>query len=72
MLYIFNGKVYVKPFENKIVEVSITKKGEDYDVKATKPPLELNGEQLKELISITIEDAYKFQSKEEKKKLLDK
>ena len=72
MLYIFKDKIYVKPFDNKIVEVSITKENGEYNVKAIKAPLELNDELMKQVSSITLEDAYKFQNKEETKKILNR
>lgn len=72
MLYIYNEKIYVKPFDNKIVEVTITKKGDEYDVKAIKSPLELNTEQLSKLASISLEEAYKHQNKEVKRNIIDK
>lgn len=71
MLYIFKNKIYVKPFDNKIVEVAITKRNNEYDVKAIKAPMELNDELLKEVANISLEEAYKFQNKEEKRKILD-
>ena len=72
MLYVFKQRIYVKPFDNKIVEVSVTKTGDEYDVKAIKSPLELNSKELKELASITLEEAYKLQNKESKRNILDK
>lgn len=63
MLYIFIDKIYIKPFDNKVVEVTITKNNEGYNVKPIKKPIELNDKQLKQLISITIEEAYKYQQK---------
>lgn len=63
MLYFFRDKIYVKPFDSKIVEVTVTKDENGYDVKALKAPLELTSSQLKELSSITLEDAYKYQNK---------
>lgn len=63
MLYIFIDKIYIKPFDNKVVEVTITKNSNGYNVKPIKKPIELNDKQLKQLISITIEEAYKYQQK---------
>ena len=60
MLYTYKGKVYVRPFMNKIVEVKI-EKNEDgtYDVKATKN--EIYDENItNKLTSISLEEAYKF------------
>ena len=72
MLYIYNGKIYVKPFDNKIVEVTIAKKGNEYDVKAIKEPIELNEQELKKVASISIEEAYKHQNREVKRTIIDK
>lgn len=72
MLYMFRDKIYVKPFDNKIVEVSITKKNNEYDVKAEKSPLELTSKELKELVSITLENAYKYLHKENRNIMLEK
>lgn len=72
MLYIFNEKVYVKPFDNKIVEVTIVKKGNEYDVKAVKEPIELNTMELKQLASISLEEAYKHQNKRAERSIIDK
>lgn len=60
MLYLFNEKVYVKPFSNMVVEVEITKKNDEYDVKATNKKIELNEEQKDALVPIELEEAYKY------------
>lgn len=60
MLYLFNEKVYVKPFSNMIVEVEITKKNDEYDVKATNKKIELNEEQKDALVAIELAEAYKY------------
>lgn len=75
MLYFYKDKVYVKPFENKIIEVEVKKDGNEYDVQATQRSVEINRNDLSELYSITIEEAYKIQnkngnSKENKKDIL--
>ena len=67
MLYEFNEKTYIKPFSNKLVEVEITKNGEEYDVKATKRILELTPKRKKEIVEITLKDAYEKKHKNEKK-----
>ena len=72
MLYIYNGKIYVKPFDNKIVEVTISKKGNEYDVKAIAEPIELNPMELKKIVNISLEEAYKHQNKGIKRDILDK
>lgn len=71
MLYVYNGKVYVRPFDNKLVEVKISKKGQEYDVKATEKTLEINDEIKSKLVSISLEDAYKMQNEKKDKFDLD-
>lgn len=66
MLYEYNGKIYVRPFSNKIVEVTIEKKGNEYNVKATEKSMELNQEIQKKMVEITLEEAYKKANKSEK------
>ena len=63
MLYEYNGKVYVKPFSNRIVEVEVSKKSGEYDVKATKKVIELTSEIKKKINEITLEQALKKQRK---------
>lgn len=60
MLYLFNEKVYVKPFSNTIVEVEITKNNDEYDVKATNRKMEMNTIQKDSLVPIELEEAYKY------------
>lgn len=56
MLYVSNGKVYLR-VSNKYKEVKITKKGEnDYTVKADKKSYEES--ELKPLTEITLKQAY--------------
>lgn len=69
MLYIFDGKIYVKPFENKVVEVKVSKKGNEYDVKATGTPVELKPQEMQKLSSISLEEAFKIQGKQETRTL---
>ena len=63
MLYLFHDKIYIKPFSTSIVEVKVDKDKNGYDVKPLKSPLEVTPEQLKELVDITIDEAYKYQTK---------
>lgn len=67
MLYELNGKIYIKPFPNKIIEVEITKNGNEYNAKLTKKIIELIPETKAKLVEITIEDAYKKKYKTENK-----
>ena len=66
MLYEFNGKIYVKPFVNKIVEVEITKQDDVFDVKPTTKEVELTTEIRQNLTEISIEEAAKKASKSKK------
>ena len=66
MLYEFNGKIYVKPFVNKIVEVEITKQDDGFDVKPTTKEVELTTEIRQNLTEISIEEAAKKASKSKK------
>lgn len=63
MLYIYNGKIYIKPFENKIVEVIITKDGDEYNVKTTDTVIEVERTEVMKMVSTTVEEAYKMQNK---------
>lgn len=67
MLYIYDGKVYVRPFDSKLVEVKILKKGDEYDVTATEKTLEINESIRNALSEVIIEDAYNFQNKSKNK-----
>jgi hypothetical protein len=67
MLYLFHKKIYIKPFDNKIVEVKIEKNKGEYNVIPTKSPLVLNAQDKKDLIQITLEDAYNNQNKGKEK-----
>lgn len=62
MLFRYNGKIYIKPFANKIVEVKVTKKGNEYTVEPTNNSVELTREVENNLYSVSIEEAYKFKS----------
>lgn len=75
-LFRYKGKVYVRPFVNKIIEVIVEKnKDGSFNVKATNNKVELTKEVSNELYSIPIEEAYKMQnkptSKETKSKKFD-
>ncbi len=67
MLYEYNGKIYVKPFSGKMVEVEVFKEGKEYNVKATNKKIELTEEIKTKAIGIALEDAYKKQHKIERK-----
>jgi hypothetical protein len=60
MLYFYNGKIYVKPYENKIVEVEITKTKDGYDAKPILDNVIIKDNLVNELQSISIEEAYKI------------
>lgn len=67
MLYQYNGKIYVKPFSNKMVEVEITKAENEYDVKPTKRTVELTPEIKEKIVEISLKDAYVKTRKIERK-----
>lgn len=69
MLYEYNGKTYIKPFSNKIVEVEVTKRGNEYDVKPTNKKVEITAEIKAEIKEITLENAYKKTNKSERNSL---
>ena len=70
MLYISNGKIYLK-VSNRYREVSITKKGNnDYTVKANREMQPLEESQLKDLTEISLEKAYDVLNKKESTKNL--
>ena len=70
MLYISNGKVYIR-VSNRYKEVSITKKGNnDYTVKANREMQPLEESQLKDLTEISLEKAYDVLNKKESTKNL--
>lgn len=68
MLYLYNGKIYVKPFDHKMVEVNVTKKGNEYNVEATEKWVEINDKILDNTYSVTLEKAYEMQNKKDSKK----
>ena len=63
MLYEYNGKIYIKPFSSKMIEVEIFKKGTEYDVKATSRKVELTPQIKEKITTIRLEDAYKKQNR---------
>jgi len=69
MLYEYNGKIYIKPFSNKIVEVEIIKKGNEYNVKPLKEIKKLTQEIREKMSEITLENAYKRISKTDRNSL---
>lgn len=71
MLYEYNGKIYVKPLVNKIVEVEVSKKGNEFDIKPTDKMLYLTEDIKKDMISVTNEQAAKLQEKTKKSTLVD-
>ena len=67
MLYEYNGKIYVKPFSNKIVEVKIDKIGNEFDVQPTNKDVYLTPEIQKDMVQVTLEQAYNKYGKPNKK-----
>ena len=68
MLYIYMDKIYVRPFDNRLVEVKISKKGDEYNVEATEKTVEINNDVRSQMFSIALEEAYKVQNKSGKEK----
>jgi len=68
MLFRYKNKVYVRPFANKIVEVIISKNGNEYDIQPTDNKIEITPELNEELYSISNEEAYKLQNGSKKEK----
>ncbi len=63
MLYKYENKVYIKPFGDKLVEVKVTKKGDEYNVEATKTIIVIDSKVSEKMYSISLEEAYKMQNK---------
>ena len=63
MLYEYNKKFYVKPFSNKIVEVKVEKINNEFDVQPTNKEVYLTPEIQKEMIQVTIEEAFEKSAK---------
>lgn len=67
MLYLYNGKIYVRPFVNKMVEVDIKKGiGEDYNVIPTNNVV-VDDNLDSKIISISLENAYEVIRKNSKR-----
>ena len=66
MLYEYDGKIYIKPFSNKIVEVEVIKKGEEFEIKPLKGIKRLTPEIKENIKEITLENAYKKAHKADK------
>lgn len=73
MLFRYENKIYVRPFANRIVEVEVSKKGNEYFVNPTKNKVELTNKVANEMYSITIEEAYVLQNQNSnaKKQILE-
>lgn len=63
MLFEYENKVYIKPFKEKIVEVKVTKKGDEYNVEPLNKTVIITPKISEKIHSITIEKAYKLQSR---------
>lgn len=57
MLYEYNGKIYIKIYENKIVEVTIKKVADGYSVEPTDKVV-MEDNIIRKIQSISLEDAY--------------
>lgn len=69
MLYELNGKIYVKPFSSRLVEIKISKDGNNYDVKATGKTMEITSEIRNKLTEVALKDAYDKTHKIENKSI---
>lgn len=58
MIYEYNKKFYVKPFSNKIVEVNVEKKNNEFDVQPTKKVVYLTPDIQKAMSEVTLQEAY--------------
>jgi hypothetical protein len=63
MLYEYDGKTYIKPLVNKMVEVEVSKKGKEYDIKPTKNMVYITEDVKKRMNAISKEDAAKKSNK---------
>ena len=63
MLYEYNKKFYVKPFSNKIVEVNVEKKNNEFDVQPTKKVVYLTPDIQKVMSEVTLQEAYEKSGK---------
>lgn len=63
MLFRYENKVYIKPFADKLVEVKVTKRGNEYNIEPSNKKIIITSKIAGELYSIPIEEAYKMQNK---------
>lgn len=63
MIYEYNKKFYVKPFSNKIVEVNVEKKNNEFDVQPTKKVVYLTPDIQKAMSEVTLQEAYEKSGK---------
>ena len=54
MLYEYNGKFYVKPFSNKLVEVNVDKESNELDLKPTKKVVVITPEVKSKMVEVNI------------------
>ena len=72
MIYEYNKKFYVKPFSNKIVEVNVEKKNNEFDVQPTKKVVYLTPDIQKVMSEVTLQEAYEKSGKMSKSTLDEK
>lgn len=72
MIYEYNKKFYVKPFSNKIVEVNVEKKNNEFDVQPTKKVVYLTPDIQKAMSEVTLQEAYDKSGKMSKSTLDEK
>ena len=63
MLFRYNDKIYIKPFGDKLVEVRIVKKGNEFDVKPTDKIVVITPKVNENLYSVELKEAYNMQNK---------
>lgn len=63
MLYEYDGKTYIKPLVNKMVEVEVSKKGNEYDIKPKKNMVYITEDVKKKMNAISKEDVVKKSKK---------
>lgn len=73
MLYIYKNKIHIRPYANKMAEVEIEKKDNDYNIKVVGELVGLDDKEMKKIVPIDIHNAYEYVEKSKgKKRLLKK
>lgn len=69
MLYELNGKIYIRPFVNKIVEVKVAKEDNEIVFTPTDIVLYITPEIKGKMVPVSNEEAYRIFSKSGRKSL---